>query len=92
MPQTTLRDLGRRVELLEQEVLRLRQLLGVSPVPAGGAAPPVDLDAALDQVLDAAGIKGELSGLARLRALQAEQERLWAKRRPKRSTSPSPPR
>jgi uncharacterized small protein (DUF1192 family) len=80
MPRTTLRELERRVDLLEQELLRLRQRLADSPMPEGGAAAPVDLDATLDRFFEAAGISSEKSGLAQLRALQAEQERLWARR------------
>jgi hypothetical protein len=94
MPNTTLQQLERRVDQLEQEVVRLRQRLGGSPVPEGAASHPVDLDATLDQLLEAVGIKGELSGLAHLRVLQAEQERLWARRQQdgKSPADPSPRR
>jgi hypothetical protein len=81
MPNTTLKELARRVDQLEQEVLRLRRGLGVACVPKGDASLPVDLDAALDRFFESMGIQGELSGLAQLRALQAEQEQVWAQRR-----------
>jgi hypothetical protein len=69
------------LEQLEQEVGRLRQRLDRSPVQEGEASRPVDLDATLDRFFEAAGHQGELSGLAQLRLLQAEQEQLWAQRR-----------
>ena len=75
-----LRQLERRLDLLEQEIVRLRQRLGVSSVPEGAASHAVDLDATLDRFFESAGIQGELSGLAQLRALQAEHERLWGGR------------
>jgi hypothetical protein len=80
MPNPTLSELARRLNLLEQEVLRLRQLLGVSAVPDRDDSCPVDVDAALDRYFEGVGIQGELSGLAQLRALQAEQEQVWAQR------------
>jgi hypothetical protein len=81
MPKTTLRELSQRLDRLEQEVLRLRQGLGLARAPAGDASHPVDLDAALDRFFESVGIQGELSGLAQLRVLQANQEQLWAQRR-----------
>ena len=80
MPNTTLRELARRLDLVEQEVVSLRERLGISPVAEGKTSRPVDLDAALDRFFGAMGIEGELSGLAHLRILQAEQEQLWAQR------------
>jgi hypothetical protein len=79
MPKTTLRALECRLDELERQVVLLReQLRGSTMPPPGTVGQPPDLDATLDQFLDAAGIPGELSGLARLRALQANQERRWA--------------
>jgi hypothetical protein len=75
-----LRDLERRLNELEQEVGRLRQRLDGSTVPGEVASPPPDLDTTLDRFFEIAGIQGKLSGLAQLRALQAEQERLWTGR------------
>src|SRR5262249_31792684 len=69
MPNPTLKELARRVDQLEQKVLRLRQGLGLFCVPEGNASDPVDLDAALDRFFESAGIQGKLSGLAQLRAL-----------------------
>jgi hypothetical protein len=74
-----LQDLEPRLDELEQEVGRLRQRLGILPMPEE-ASSPTDLDSTLDCFFETVGIKGELSGLAHLRALQAEQERLWASR------------
>lgn len=90
MVQKTLRDLNRRVDLLEQQVLRLRQRLGASLVPEVSTSHPVDLDATLDRFFEAVGIKGEQSGLAHLRALQAEQEKWWSQQNGKSLAEPSP--
>jgi hypothetical protein len=87
MANTTLKELARRLDQLEQEVVRLRQGLGLAGVAEGNASRPVDLDAALDRLFESAGIQGEFSGLAQLRVLQAEQEQVWAQRR---RNGPSP--
>src|SRR5438132_9644439 len=75
--KTTLRDLARRISELEQEMVNLRQQLGSSLMLDGVASEAPDLNAALDQFFEAVGVQGELSGFARLRAIQAKQERLW---------------
>jgi len=80
MPNTTLRELTRRLSLVEQEVVGLRLRQGVSPSAERRASHQVDLDTDLDRFFEAMGIQGELSGLAHLRVLQAEQEQLWAQR------------
>jgi hypothetical protein len=80
MPKTTVSELAQRLELLEKDVLRLRQQLGIFAVPDRDASRPVDVDADLDRFFEAVGIRSELSGLDQLRALQVEQEQVWAQR------------
>src|SRR5258708_35741284 len=81
MPNTTLRELAQRLDLVERDVVCLRQQLEISTVAEGKTSHPVDLDAALNRFFEAMGIQGELLGLAHLRVLQAEQEQLWVQRR-----------
>jgi hypothetical protein len=81
MLERKIQELDHRVQLLETELRHLRQQIGERENAGTGTGKQVELDAELDRFFETLGLKSELTGLAHLRALQAEHERVRAKAR-----------